>query len=101
MNSLVNAVFDDQHSQLFDPELPTAAAVMASLNCVAVSYAKKPSYSLAVLASHLAYTLTAPEYSENELINEVACNLVFQWHQVLLSHQNESLDRNDQVYAMQ
>lgn len=80
------------HSVLFDPDLPTASAVMATLNCVAVRYAQQPSLELAFLASGLAYTLTAPEYAENKLIEEVARNLVFQWDQVLLEHQEASSD---------
>lgn len=78
------------YSALFDPELPTASAVMASLNCVAVQYAQQPSLELAYLASGLAYTLTAPEYAESKLIEEVACSLVFQWGRLLQMHQQAS-----------
>lgn len=81
------------HSALYDPELPTASAVMASLNCVAVQYAQQPSLELAFLASGLAYTLTAPEYAESKLVEEVARSLVFQWDRLLQMHQETSLGR--------
>ncbi len=67
----------------FDPDLPTANAVMASLCCVAAQYASRPSTELAKLALDLAYKLTAPQYAESELITEVAQQLVRQWKQVL------------------
>lgn len=67
----------------FDPDLPTASAVMASLCCVAAQYASKPSIELAKLALDLAYKLTAPQYAESKLITEVAQQLVRQWKQVL------------------
>ena len=67
----------------FDPDLPTASAVMASLCCVAAQYASKPSMELAKLALDLAYKLTAPEYAESKLITEVAQQLVRQWKQIL------------------
>jgi hypothetical protein len=67
----------------FDPDLPTASAVMASLCCVAAQYASRPSIELAKLALDLAYKLTAPQYAESKLITEVAKQLVRQWNQVL------------------
>ena len=67
----------------FDPDLPTANAVMASLCCVAAQYASKPSIELAKLALDLAYKLSAPQYAESKLITEVAQQLVRQWKQVL------------------
>ncbi len=70
-------------SALYDPDLPTASAVMASLCCVATQYASRPSIDLAHLASTLAYKLTAPEYAESQLITEVAKRLVYQWDQVV------------------
>jgi hypothetical protein len=55
-----------QHNQaLYDPELPDANAVMASLCCVAAQYAGKPSLALAELAADLSRKLTAPQYAES------------------------------------
>jgi len=79
-----------QPSALYDADLPNALAVMATLNCVAVRYAKAPSLALARLASRLAYTLTAPEYAESKLIAEVASKLVFDWDGVVRSYQEAS-----------
>jgi hypothetical protein len=41
-------------SELYDPELPDASSVMASLLCVATVYAGRPSLELAKLALSLA-----------------------------------------------
>ena len=79
-----------KHSHLFDPDLPTASSVMASLNCVAVQFVMSPSIALAELAASLAYTLTAPEYAESPLIEAVAKNLVQQWDSVLYQYQMQS-----------
>jgi hypothetical protein len=83
------------HSEAeFDPELPNASAVMASLCCVATQYASQPSLELAKLAASLAHKLTAPQYAESKLVVEVAKRLVRQWDEVLdeaLSEQSEVL----------
>lgn len=74
----------------FDPDLPNASAVMASLCCVATQYASQPSLELAKLAASLAHKLTAPQYAESKLVVEVAKRLVRQWDEVL-DDQNEAL----------
>ena len=70
-------------SELFDPELPTAREVMAAICCVATQYALKPSHELAVLASELAHKLTAPEYADTQLIEDIADRLVRQWEAIV------------------
>jgi hypothetical protein len=78
----------------FDPDLPNASAVMASLCCVATQYASQPSLELAKLAASLAHKLTAPQYAESKLVVEVAKGLVRQWDEVIdeaLSEQKEVL----------
>lgn len=67
----------------YDPDLPNASAVMASLCCVATQYASRPSMELAKLAASLAHKLTAPQYAESKLVVEVARRLVKQWEEVL------------------
>lgn len=67
----------------FDPDLPNANAVMASLCCVATKYALEPSLELAKLAADLAYKLMAPEYAESRLVIEVAKRLIVQWHTLI------------------
>lgn len=74
----------------FDPDLPNASAVMASLCCVATQYASQPSLELAKLAASLAHKLTAPQYAESKLVVEVAKRLVRQWDEVL-DDRNEAL----------
>lgn len=68
---------------LYDPDLPNASSVMASLCCVAAQYASKPSRALAELAADLSHKLTAPQYAESRLVTEVAKRLVTQWETVL------------------
>jgi hypothetical protein len=67
----------------YDPELPDANSVMASLCCVAVQYASNPSLELAALATDLSQKLTAPEYAESQLVTEVAKRLAAQWSAIL------------------
>lgn len=74
----------------YDPDLPNASAVLASLCCVATQYANHPSMELARLAASLAHKLTAPQYAESKLVVEVAKRLVTQWEGVL-SDQTEAL----------
>jgi len=82
-------------SALYDPDLPTASEVMASLCCVATQYAKEPSLDLATLASSLACTLTAPEYAETKLIVAVAKRLVYQWDSVLREHKRFAAQQHE------
>ena len=88
-------------SVLFDPDLPTAASVMASLNCVAAQFALNPSEELAILAADLAYTLTAPEYAESSLIEEVAKSLVQLWDSVVNQYQINNGLSNSRVTTIQ
>lgn len=71
------------HEVLYDPDLPNASSVMASLCCVAAQYASKPSLALAELAADLSRKLTAPQYAESRLVTEVAKRLVKQWEAIL------------------
>lgn len=73
------------HDAQYDPDLPDASAVMASLCCVATQYASNPSLELAKLAASLAHKLTAPQYAESKLVVEVAKRLVCQWGDVLFT----------------
>jgi hypothetical protein len=66
-------------SPQYDPEMPDASAVMASLLSVTTIYAGKPSLELAKLALSLAETLTAPEYAESDLICSVSKRIHMQW----------------------
>lgn len=70
-------------SEFFDPELPTAKELMAAICCVATQYALKPTHELAILATELANKLTAPEYAETKLIEDIAERLVKQWTRIV------------------
>ena len=85
--AIKSKVAKNKKSALYDPDLPTASAVLASLSCVATQYASEPSLGLATLASSLAQTLTAPEYAETKLISTVAKRLIYQWELVVRAHQ--------------
>jgi hypothetical protein len=76
-------------SELFDPELPTSRELMAAICCVATQYALKPSHELAVLASELANKLTAPEYADTKLIEDIAERLVKQWEAIVSEYGTE------------
>ena len=70
---------------IYDPDLPDANAVMASLCCVAARYATHPSTDLAQLAANLSRKLTAPQYAgSSKLVSEVAQRLVRQWEAIVI-----------------
>lgn len=75
-------------SDLYNPEMPDASNVMASLLCVTTTYAHRPSYELAKLALRLAETLTAPEYAETELICQVSKRIHRQWRLVVKEYEH-------------
>ncbi|WP_020183964.1 MULTISPECIES: hypothetical protein [unclassified Methylotenera] len=88
-------------SGLYDPDLPTAGDVMASLCCVATQYASEPSLDLALLGYGLAQTLTAPEYAETDLIVTVSKQLLDQWQSLLQAHQEFELQQHSSEYVPQ
>jgi hypothetical protein len=77
----------------FDPDLPTASAVLVSLSCVATRYAANPSEDLALLGCSLAQTLTAPEYAESGLIKSAAKQLLQEWQALLQAHQEFAMQQ--------
>jgi len=84
----LNQSYAAKYPSEFDPDLPDANSVLASLCCVAVQYASNPSLELAELATSLAYKLTAPQYAESRLVIEVAKRLVSQWESILQDQDN-------------
>lgn len=88
-------------SSLYDPDLPTAGDVMASLCCVATQYASDPSLDLALLGYGLAQTLTAPEYAESKLIVTVSRQLLDQWQSLLDAHQEFEIQQHVSEYVPQ
>lgn len=85
----------------FDPDLPTASAVLVSLSCVAARYALEPSEDLAMLACSLAYTLTAPEYAESDLLVVASRQLLAQWQDLLDAHRLLSMEQAITAYLTQ
>lgn len=77
------------HPIRYDPSLPDAESVMASLLYVATLYIKKPTYDLAKQALRLAETLTAPEYADSELICSVSRRMCVQWTLLVNEHEQE------------
>lgn len=73
----------------YDPSLPDAESVMASLLYIATLYIKKPTYELAKQALRLAETLTAPEYADSELICRVSRRMCVQWTLLVNEHEHE------------
>jgi hypothetical protein len=77
-------------SDLYDPDLPTADAVMGSLCCVSTRYIKSPSRELAALALRLAYTLSAPEYAGTPSMAGIAEHLQQQWRDEMAMYETDS-----------
>lgn len=71
----------------YDPSLPDAEAVMASLLYVATLYIKKPTYDLAKQALRLAETLAAPEYADSDLICRVSRRMCVHWTLLVNAHE--------------
>lgn len=76
----------------YDADLPDANAVMAAICCASSQYAVHPSVELAMLIEDLAYKLSAPEYAESPLIEEVASRLLIQWSAIVDNGQAALLD---------
>ncbi|WP_235562304.1 hypothetical protein [Methylophilus sp. Leaf414] len=75
----------------FDPSLPDAESVMASLLYIATLYIKKPTYELAKQALRLAETLTAPEYADSDLICRVSRRMCVQWTLLVNEYEQSAL----------
>lgn len=75
------------HPIRYDPSLPDAESVMASLLYIATLYIKKPTYDLAKQALRLAETLTAPEYADSELICSISRRMCVQWTLLVNEHE--------------
>ncbi|BEV08930.1 MULTISPECIES: hypothetical protein [unclassified Methylophilus] len=74
----------------YDPSLPDAESVMASLLYVATLYIKKPTYDLAKQALRLAETLAAPEYADSDLICHVSRRMCVHWTLLVNEHEQAS-----------
>lgn len=79
------------HPIRYDPSLPDAESVMASLLYIATLYIKKPTYDLAKQALRLAETLTAPEYADSELICNVSRRMCVQWTLLVNEHEQAAM----------
>jgi hypothetical protein len=79
------------HAMRYDPSLPDAESVMASLLYIATLYIKKPTYDLAKQALRLAETLTAPEYADSDLICSVSRRMCVQWTLLVNEHEQAEM----------
>lgn len=86
----MNAIEMNMHAMLYDPALPDAESVMASLLYVSTLYIKKPTHDLAKLALRLAETLTAPEYADSDLICRVSRRMCVQWTLLVNEHEQSA-----------
>ncbi len=68
----------------FDPDLPTASAVLASLCCVITRYTSNHSPELAELAVSLSLKLSATPDAESPMISEIAKRMEQAWESKLL-----------------
>ena len=100
-NSNVSSNQNVEMAGEFDPDLPTASAVLVSLSCVAARYAVAPSEDLAMLACSLAQTLTAPEYAESDLVMMASRQLLAQWQDLLDAHRHLSMEQATSAYIPQ
>ena len=85
-------------SELFDPDLPTASDVLASLCCVITQYTKNPSPQLARLALDLSRKLGTEAYSESTLITAVGQRLQEEWSRKLMQETASQLVSNTAVH---
>ena len=70
--------------ELFDPELPDASSVLASLCCVITQYTKNPNEQLARLALELSRKLGSKPYYESEFISAIGQRMQEEWSRKLM-----------------
>ena len=70
--------------EAFDPDLPTASAVLASLCCVITQYAKNPNADLARLALELSRKLGSKPYYESTFVSAIGQRMEEEWSRKLL-----------------
>jgi len=74
----------ERASEDFDPDLPNASAVLASLCCVITQYSKKPNANLARLALELSRKLGSKPYYESAYISAIGQRLEEEWSRKLM-----------------
>lgn len=82
----------------FDPDLPNASAVLASLCCVITQYTKNPNVHLARLALELSRKLGSKPYSESTLVTSVGQRLQEEWSRKLMQETNSPVVINTAVH---
>lgn len=87
-----------KESEAFDPDLPTASDVLASLCCVITQYTKNPSPQLARLALDLSRKLGAEPYSESTLVIAVGQRLEAEWGRKLMQETSSPLVSNTAIH---
>ncbi|HYG33105.1 MAG TPA: hypothetical protein VD810_08965 [Methylophilaceae bacterium] len=74
----------EQVAEDFDPDLPNASAVLASLCCVITQYSKNPNANLARLALELSRKLGSKTYYESSFISAIGLRLEEEWSRKLM-----------------
>jgi hypothetical protein len=82
----------------FDPDLPNASAVLASLCCVITQYTKNPNANLARLALELSRKLGSKPYSESTLVTSVGQRLQEEWSRKLMQETGSPAAINTAVH---
>jgi hypothetical protein len=70
--------------EAFDPDLPDASSVLASLCCVITQYTKNPNANLARLALELSRKLGSNAYYESTFVSAIGQRMEEEWSRKLL-----------------
>ena len=68
----------------YDPDLPDASSVLASLCCVITQYTKNPNAHLARLALELSRKLGSKPYYESTFVSAIGQRMEEEWSRKLM-----------------
>lgn len=72
------------NEEAFDPDLPDASFVLASLCCVITQYTKNPNENLARLALELSRKLGSKPYYESTFVSAIGQRMEEEWSRKLM-----------------
>ena len=82
----------------FDPDLPNASAVLASLCCVITQYTKNPNAHLAKLALELSQKLGKASYAESMFVTAIVQRMEEEWSRKLMQETASPIDNNNVIH---
>lgn len=82
----------------FDPDLPNASAVLASLCCVITQYTKNPNAHLARLALELSQKLGKASYAESMFVTAIGQRMEEEWSRKLMQETASPVDNNNAIH---